>query len=132
MKTWQKWLLGIVASLSVVVGVVVLEQVHQQAQRKQEMIKVVESEEVKEVIEEGLKNLDSKALTKEGMIQSYRVDSKSIKQNPMGGIDVSVFMNDDEELSMSYTLNKDVDSDTFLPGGVIISEKLDDMIDAKD
>ncbi|MGT2965608.1 DUF1310 family protein [Streptococcus acidominimus] len=132
MKSWQKWLLGLIASIAVVIGIGVLEQMNKQEQLKQEMIKVVESEEVKQVIEEGLRNLDSKALTAQGKIQSYKIDLESIRHNPMGGIDVSIVMNDDKELYISYTLNKDVNSNQFLPGGAIISEKLSDILNGRD
>ncbi|MGT2950294.1 hypothetical protein BU202_01900 [Streptococcus cuniculi] len=128
MKRWQKWVLGIVTSLAVILGIILLEQGYQQAQRKQEMIQVVESEEVKEVIEEGLKNLDSKALTKEGMIQSYRVDSKSIKQNPMGGIMFTVYVNHSSELYVYYNIEKNVNTGEYSSSGGGYSSTLDVLL----
>ncbi|MGT2965621.1 DUF1310 family protein [Streptococcus acidominimus] len=128
MKSWQKWLLGFIFSIAVIIGIGVLNQMNKQEQLQQEMIKVVESEEAKAEFEEVLKNLDSKALTAQGKIRSYKIDLESIRHNPMGGIDVSIVMNDDKELYISYTLNKDVNSNQFLPGGAIISEKLSDIL----
>lgn len=64
----------------------------------EEMMNVVYSDEAKRVFENGLKNLDAKALTGKGVINSYEIDKKSIKQNPMGGIDVTLYVNENPEL----------------------------------
>ena len=74
---------------------------------KQEMIKVVKSEEAKRVIEETLKNLEKNALTDEGVIKNYEVDYDSVKHNPMGGIMFDVVINNDRELIVSSILSKD-------------------------
>ena len=75
--------------------------------QKEQMLEIVKSEEVKKIIEETLKNEDSKALTNEGVIKSYQIDEKSIKHNPMGGIMFRIFLNSDEKLVVYYTLQKD-------------------------
>ena len=74
---------------------------------KQEMIKVVKSEEAKRVIEETLKKLDKDALTEKGVIKNYEVDYDSVKHNPMGGIMFDVVINNDRELIVSSILSKD-------------------------
>ncbi|MBC1571623.1 DUF1310 domain-containing protein [Listeria sp. FSL L7-1426] len=71
-----------------------------------EMINIVYSDEAKKAFYTDLKNLDTKAFTKEGVIQSYEIDEKSIAHNPMGGINVSVIINKDSELYIKYTLDK--------------------------
>lgn len=53
---------------------------------EEEMIRVVNSEEAKIVLEKTLKNLDSKALTSEGVIKNYKIDYKNIKRNPRVGL----------------------------------------------
>ncbi|EAG5530126.1 TPA: DUF1310 family protein, partial [Listeria monocytogenes] len=53
-----------------------------------EMMNVVYSDEAKQVFEKRLTNLDAKAFTKEGIIQSYEINEESIERNPMGGINV--------------------------------------------
>ncbi|MDT2012601.1 DUF1310 family protein [Carnobacterium divergens] len=73
---------------------------------QEDMIKIVKSNEAKEVFEQGLTNLDPKALTSEGMIQSYEIDLKSIKHNPMGGIIVDLIINDKPNLKVYESLNK--------------------------
>ena len=74
---------------------------------KEEMIKVVKSEEAKKAIEETLKKLDKDALTEKGVIKKYEVDYDSVKHNPMGGIMFDVVINNDRELIVSSILSKD-------------------------
>ena len=70
---------------------------------QEEMVKIVKSEEAKQVVEEGLKNLDPKALTPEGVIQSYEIDYDSIEHNPMGGIDGTIVVNNDKNYIFTFT-----------------------------
>lgn len=77
MKNKKRWLLIGVAILiaGLLIGSKVYMDKQQEAKvRQEEMIEVVKSEEAKKVFEEGLKNLDSKALTSEGVIQNYKID----------------------------------------------------------
>lgn len=87
--------------------------------KKQEdkMIKIVNSQEAKEVFENGLKVLDPKALTEEGIIKSYEIDEESIKHNPMGGINVTLFANKKSNLYIFFTLNKDENGKLTDEGG---------------
>jgi len=73
---------------------------------EEEMIKVVNSEEAKNVLEKTLKNLDSKALTSEGVIKKYKIDYKNIKRNPMGGISVPLIINDNNKLLVFNLLDR--------------------------
>ena len=43
---------------------------------KEEMIKVVKSEEGKKIIEEGLKNIEKDALTEKGIIKKYNDEER--------------------------------------------------------
>ncbi|AKS55430.1 DUF1310 family protein [Listeria monocytogenes] len=72
----------------------------------EEMKKVVYSGEANNAFYTDLKDLDTKAFTEEGVIQSYEIDEKSINHNPMGGINVTVIINEDPELYIKYTLDK--------------------------
>ena len=74
---------------------------------KEEMIKVVKSEEGEKAVEETLKKLDKDALTEKGVIKNYEVDYDSVKHNPMGGIMFDVVINNDRELIVSSILSKD-------------------------
>lgn len=71
-----------------------------------EMINIVYSGEAKNAFYIDLKDLDTKAFTEEGVIQSYEIDEKSINHNPIGGINVTVIINENPELYIKYTLDK--------------------------
>ncbi|MGM0256541.1 hypothetical protein IGK67_001239 [Enterococcus sp. AZ093] len=73
---------------------------------EEEMIRVVNSEEAKIVLEKTLKNLDSKALTSEGVIKNYKINYKNIKRNPMGGISVPLIINDNNKLLVFNLLDR--------------------------
>lgn len=88
----------------------------------EEMIKLVYSDEAKQVFEKRLTNLDGKAFTKEGIIQSYEIDDGSIESNPMGGIIVALVINKDPALKLTYTLKKN--NEELKSGGASISKEL--------
>ncbi|AQP78127.1 TPA_asm: DUF1310 family protein [Listeria monocytogenes] len=69
-----------------------------------EMMNVVYSDEAKKVFEVRLKAADADAFTEKGVIKSYEIDQKSIKKNPMGGINVTLIINGNSELYIKYTM----------------------------
>ena len=95
---------------------------------KEEMIKVVKSEEGKKIIEEGLKNIEKDALTEKGVIKSYEVDYDSVKHNPMGGIMFDIYINNDKELYIRKTLVRGIDG-KLTSGGGGYSSKLDRLLE---
>ena len=95
---------------------------------KEEMTKVVKSEEGKKIIEEALKNIEKDALTEKGVIKSYEVDYDSVKHNPMGGIMFDIYINNDKELYIRKTLVKGIDGN-LTSGGGGYSSKLDRLLE---
>ncbi|NVV40007.1 DUF1310 family protein [Listeria monocytogenes] len=87
-----------------------------------EMMNVVCSNEAKEVFNDDIKLIDTKAFTKEGLIQSYEVDKESIEPNPMGGKIVALVINKDPALKLTYTLKKN--NEELKSGGASISKEL--------
>ena len=73
---------------------------------QQEMIRIVHSEEVKELIVHDLKQEDPDAFTETGKIQSYKIDDETIEHNPMGGIMFEVIINGNKEITGSMGLRK--------------------------
>ncbi|CUM20006.1 hypothetical protein ARD00_00222 [Listeria monocytogenes] len=96
----------------------------------EEMMNVVYSDEAKQVFEKRLTNLDAKAFTKEGIIQSYEIDEGSIESNPMGGIEVRLIINNNSELYASYTMSRN--NGVLGGGGAIISKELARQTEVKD
>ena len=95
---------------------------------KEEMTKVVKSEEGKKIIEESLKNIEKDALTEKGVIKSYEVDYDSVKHNPMGGIMFDIYINNDKELYIRKTLVRGIDGN-LTSGGGGYSSKLDRLLE---
>ncbi|MBF2630505.1 DUF1310 family protein [Listeria seeligeri] len=117
----KKWIitLGIVVTIILVLGV---KFYMDEKKLDEKMIKVVYSDEAKEVFENDIKLIDSKAFTKEGIIQSYEVDKGSIEHNPMGGIIVTLVINKDDTLKLTYTLNNH--NGKLEGGGASVSKEL--------
>ena len=93
------------------------------------MENIVKSDKGKEAIEAMLKKMEAKALTSEGNIKSYKIDYDKVKANPMGGINISVIVNDNEELRVNTTLEKDWTGDGYKTGARTISPELWKMTD---
>lgn len=94
---------------------------------KKEMIAVVKSDEGTKVFEDGLKTLDSKALTPAGIIKSYEIDYNTIERNPMGGIMFTAYINDDKDLYINDSLNK-YDDFSIEGGASALSSKLSKLL----
>ncbi|MBC1620143.1 DUF1310 family protein [Listeria welshimeri] len=108
MKNKKRWLLIGVAILiaGLLIGSKIYMDKQQEAKvRKEKMIEIVKSEEAKKEFEVVLTNLDSKALTSDGIINTYSISNDMIRKNPMGGINVVLVINDDANLTIEYTLN---------------------------
>ena len=97
---------------------------------QEEMIQIVESKKMKNVIEEGLKKIDPQALTPEGKIKSYEIDKKSLAQNPMGGLMFDLIINGDEEVTLGYVITED-ENGKFHRDGTVWSPKLTELMDGE-
>ncbi|MBF2639491.1 DUF1310 family protein [Listeria welshimeri] len=134
MKNKKRWLLIGVAILiaGLLIGSKVYMDKQQEAKvRKEKMIEIVKSEEAKKVFEEGLKNLDSKALTSEGEIQNYKIDHGSIEQNQMGEIMVDLIINHDSKLKVYNSLNKSQPSGRLKNSGGGNSFELEELLELR-
>ena len=122
-------IIGIVlASLLVIVGLSVGGfKVMKQAEHD-EMVRIVESEEVKKIIEDNLKRRHKGALEEGNIIQNYDIDINSIFHSPMGGIKFKIYINNDEELYVFFTINKDRSSGKLVNDGGGSSAKFKKII----
>lgn len=89
---------------------------------------IVKSDDGKEAIETMLKKMDSKALTSEGKIKSYKIDFDKLGKNPMGGIYILLIINDDPEMKLDTTLEKGTRGEKYKTGAKGISPKLDKLV----
>ncbi|ALF27358.1 hypothetical protein RN88_02210 [Streptococcus intermedius] len=100
--------IGIVIVSILAVGIVIIGgyTIMQKVEYDQ-MVKIVKSEEVKKIIEEDLTEMDKFALTTKGKIKSYQINYNSIRHNPMGGISFTIYVNNDKDMYVFYTISKD-------------------------
>ena len=127
-----KKMIRVLLGLFVVVGLVVGGYTIMGIVRNNEMVQIVKSHEVKEIVENYLKYLDADALTDKGKIVSYQIDEASIKHNLMGGIMFTVFLNDDSELYVRMTLEKDHETMKIQQSGGGYAKKVKDLVGKKD
>lgn len=121
----KKILIGILSAV-VIIAILIGGKIYMDSNK---MENIVKSDKAKEVIEAMLKKMEAKALTPEGNIKSYKIDYDKVKANPMGGINISVIVNDNEELRVNTTLEKDSTGDGYKTGARTISPELWKMAD---
>ena len=121
----KKILIGILSAV-VIIAILIGGKIYMDSNK---MENIVKSDKVKEAIEAMLKKMEAKALTSEGNIKSYKIDYDKVKANPMGGINISVIVNDNQELSVNTTLEKDWTEDGYKTGARTISPELWKMTD---
>ncbi|MBZ2038323.1 DUF1310 domain-containing protein [Streptococcus sanguinis] len=121
-----KGLIGLSVLILLGVG---LYLAHKNQEFQNEMTRIVHSKKVKNLIEKKLKKLDSHALTDKGKIQSYKIDDRSIRHNPMGGIMFHVIINDDSDAVFKFGIRKySQDGRMSLVGGTL-TEKLQQLLE---
>ena len=96
-----------IRALLVVVGLVIGGYTIMGIVRHNEMVQIVKSDEVKAIIENNLKQRHKGALEEGNIIQSYEIDKDSIILSPMGGIKFRVFINNNKEIYVNFSINKD-------------------------
>ncbi|EAG9219179.1 DUF1310 family protein [Listeria monocytogenes] len=125
----KRWIILFGIAIMIIFGLGIKFYMDEEKLNK-EMMKVIYSDEAKQVFEKRLTNLDAKAFTKEGIIQSYEIDEGSIESNPMGGIEVRLIINNNSELYASYTMSRN--NGVLGGGGAIISKELARQTEVKD
>ena len=98
---------------------------------QQEMVRIVHSKEVKELIVHDLKQKDPDAFTEKGRIQSYEIDDKTIEHNPMGGIMFRIIINGDKEITENFGLRKDSENAPIEQVGVSRSVEFQYLVEKK-
>ncbi|ECL8005614.1 DUF1310 family protein [Listeria innocua] len=124
----KKWIILFGIVIMIIFGLGVKFYMDEEKLNK-EMMNVVYSDKAKKVFEVRLKAADADAFTEKGVIQSYEIDKKSIKENPMGGINVTLIINKDLEWYITYTLGKY--NGNLDGGGASISKELTKKLELK-
>ena len=120
-KKWVKYTLIIVVVVTAIVG----GKVFMDQQAEKEMIRIVHSDEAKRIYEGAIKHRDDRALEKDGIIKSYKIDENSIELNPMGGVMVDLIINDNPKLVIGLILSKDGNKSLYNGSSTTTKELLD-------
>ena len=123
----KKIITGLVGLL-VIIGLVIGGIKIMQRAEYDEMVNIVKSEEVKNIIEHNLKLRHKGALENGDVIQSYQIDVDSIEHSPMGGIIFKVYINNDEQLYVHFLINKDSRTGKLVNEGGGTSERFRKLI----
>lgn len=99
LKTWHITLI-VIASIILLIMIPYLSM-------QIEMQMVVRSREVRELIDYWIKKEDPKYSSEEAVIKNYKIDYSSINHNPMGGIWVTVYINEGSNEYINFLFVKD-------------------------
>ncbi|WP_105142013.1 DUF1310 family protein [Streptococcus suis] len=100
MKKVMKVIIGILLVIGIGIGGIG----YMQHKEHEKMVAIATSEEAKKVYEDFMKKRDPNAFEEDGVIQSYEIDTTSLKYNPMGGLMVDVYLNGKQNIYISYNL----------------------------
>ena len=123
----KKALIGILAILAII-SVLIGGKIQMDKYRVKS---IVCGEEGKAAIENMLRVLDENALTPEGKIKSYKIDDSYTERNPMGGIEIKLIINNDNELTVKTALNKYPSRGYIQHGMIVTSEKMAKLVPDK-
>lgn len=123
----KKIITGLVVLL-VIIGLVIGGVKIMQRVEYDEMVNIIKSEEVKNIIEHNLKLRHASALESGDVIQSYQIDVDSIEHSPMGGIIFKVYINNDKQLYVHFLINKDSRTGKLVNEGGGTSERFRKLI----
>ncbi|MCK1255341.1 DUF1310 domain-containing protein [Streptococcus uberis] len=119
-----KKVIYIFLGLLIAVGILVGGHKLQEKREYDQMVEIVESKEVKHLIEDDFKYFDKSALKQDAIIKSYHIEKNTIRKNPMGGIMFKVIVNNQKDHYIRYTIIKGINGKDIDVSGQVISEEL--------
>lgn len=128
MKKKHKIILSVISLFVAVCIGVGLYLAHKNQEFQNEMTRIVHSEEVRKMILEALKEEDPNALTDKGKIRSYKIDDKTIRHNPMGGIMFHIMINKKRDIIGKFGIQKYGEDEPISTVGMSKSKKFQDLL----
>lgn len=125
MNIMKKIIIGIVCILVIVVLLIGGGEIMKQLEYN-EMKKVVYSEEAHQVYKKDLLYIDKNAFSEKGIIKTYSISS--FERNPMGGIIVYLYVNENENYHVSVFLEKFSETGKLMSGGGSWSPELEKLV----
>lgn len=125
MNIMKKIIIGIVCILVIVVLLIGGGKIMKQLEYN-EMKKVVYSDEAHQVYKKDLLYIDKNAFSEKGIIKTYSISS--FERNPMGGIIVYLYVNENENYHVSVFLEKFSETGKLMSGGGSWSPELEKLV----
>ena len=125
MNITKKLVIGIISVLAIFGLLVGGKKIMKQVEYN-EMEKVVYSEEAHEVYKKDLLSIDKNAFSDKGIIKTYNISS--FERNPMWGIIVYLYVNENEIYHVSVFLHKNTNTGNLMSGGGSWSPELEKMV----
>ena len=123
--------LKIIIGILLIIGIGIGGFAYMQHKEHEEMVAIATSQEAKKVYEEYLKKLDDEALTDQGKIRKYEIDENDLEYNPMGGIMVRLYINDNPKIDVQIGIvrNQNNELEVF---GVTSSPEFGELLEGGD
>ena len=125
MNITKKIVIGIISVL-VILGLVMSGGEIMKQLEYNEMKKVVYSDEAHQVYKKDLLYIDKNAFSEKGIIKTYSISS--FERNPMGGIIVYLYVNENENYHVSVFLEKFSETGRLMSGGGSWSPELEKLV----
>lgn len=129
MNRFLKISLLIVGVIVIMLGMEVKHRMDIYDQITQVELKNAHSKEAIDIYEKKLKRLDPQALTDEGLIRSYTIDSDSLFINPMGGFSIHLIINNDPDTYLRVRLDRRNWERDLEIASIYYSEKLEKLLE---
>lgn len=123
----KKKIAWIIVSILAIIGIAIGGWTMHQYQEKQKMIQIATSEEAKKIYESHMKMRDSNAFTTNGIIKSYKIDIETLEYNPMGGMEVRIYVNNERDLCFQFGIVKN-DKGDLESSGYVTYPKLSSLL----
>ena len=120
-KKWYPFLIVIGMIFGPIVYHVVAVQV--------EIHNLVYGQELKDQLDSYFTERDEHAFTPEGTIQSYAINPKTVERTPMGGVRISVSVNGDESVQVSFIVTRIMPSRKVLLGPIVESQEFKKLLE---
>ena len=128
MRTKIRWTLWLLLTTLCLGGCSLITR---RSEQRREMLEIAESKQSKRVLEYILRQEDPYALTAEGIVKSYKINTLRLRYHPMGGLTVEMVINEDKNLTITTTLTQDADGHLEQNGVVISGELSKKLVNAK-
>lgn len=116
--------------ITLLIGVPMLSFMSSKQEEKKIVRNIADSNTTKELIEQYIRKYDPNAFTEKGIIKSYDFDSDTVSHHSLGGLDFFVYLNNDNDLYIQFSINSS-GADGLAVESLVLSSKLNDMLDGK-